>query len=523
MCTPKLSVIIPVYNVELYLARCVESVFIQSLTDIEIILVDDGSQDSCSMLCDAYARKDPRVRVIHQTNVGLAGARNSGLRVAKGNYVAFLDSDDWIEPDAYEKLYAKARAYDADIVFCQAKYFDDSDQKIIEAEDNSSLPLFRDTRFAGAFTWRDIGADKIFSYDSFVVAWNKICRREFLATLQADFPVGLIYEDNPFYFQTIFAAKRLAVVRERLACYRIKRKGSIIADVTEGKNAKAIHVMAIMANIEARLRVLLPEKDYRMHFNAYAYNEFMYKFSLVPEVLHTKYMALAKGILPFALYLKLWLFVLLKRFKSKPLSYRSFIQYVKEPNRRKVELLCNIPLITVEKKDKHPGQFDTIIAFGESSDIARDLAEHYPGNRFAMYSRLNSCDFAEYYSALVARTGTGLYPVYCNRPDIPQGTIPPHDDVKSLPEIHMQSIRNLFAISESTLLLDFAENSLSAENLKVLFYNLNCFYHDKEIRYLRLHRDKRIHRVLKGMEMKNFHRFFVVALLGFTVLVARRR
>ena len=255
---PLISVIIPVYKVEKYLNQCVESVLTQSLSDIEVILVDDGSPDNCPDMCDAYAAMDARIRVIHQKNLGLAGARNTGFRIAKGEYVAFLDSDDYVLPDAFAKLHAKAVEYDADIVFSQVQYFDDTLRQTVVANDTSSLPLFNDVKFEYSFDWRDVGADSIFSYKSFVVAWNKLCKKSFLDEIGANFPLGLIYEDNPFYFQTIFAAKRMAQVRERLICYRINRSGSIISDTTDGKNGMAIHMLGILAHIEMRLKKLLP-------------------------------------------------------------------------------------------------------------------------------------------------------------------------------------------------------------------------------------------------------------------------
>ncbi len=121
---PKVSVIVPVYNVEKYLDRCVQSIRTQTLADIEIILVDDESPDNCPALCDEYARQDPRVRVVHKKNGGLGMACNSGLEVAVGEYVAFCDSDDWIEPDMYSHMYAEAQQNAADMVFCGIRQVD---------------------------------------------------------------------------------------------------------------------------------------------------------------------------------------------------------------------------------------------------------------------------------------------------------------------------------------------------------------------------------------------------------------
>lgn len=118
---PKVSVIVPVYNVEKYLSRCVESLICQSLSEIEIILVDDASPDRCPSLCDDYARKDKRIKVIHKHNEGLGFARNSGLDIASGEFIAFVDSDDFVDTEMYEKLYDYALQYKCDSVFCGFK------------------------------------------------------------------------------------------------------------------------------------------------------------------------------------------------------------------------------------------------------------------------------------------------------------------------------------------------------------------------------------------------------------------
>lgn len=116
MHSPKVSVVIPVYNVEPYLRRCVDSVLAQTLQEIEIILVDDGSPDKCPQICDEYAEKDSRVRVIHKKNGGLASARNAGMKIATGTYLFFVDSDDWLEFDGLDSLYKVAEKYQVDFV-----------------------------------------------------------------------------------------------------------------------------------------------------------------------------------------------------------------------------------------------------------------------------------------------------------------------------------------------------------------------------------------------------------------------
>lgn len=114
----KISVIVPVYNVEKYLPRCIDSILNQTYKNLEIILVDDGSPDNCPAICDEYAQKDSRIKVIHKANGGVSSARNAGIDVATGEYIGFVDSDDWIEPDMYEYLLINATKYKAEISKC---------------------------------------------------------------------------------------------------------------------------------------------------------------------------------------------------------------------------------------------------------------------------------------------------------------------------------------------------------------------------------------------------------------------
>ena len=118
MIYPLISIIVPIYNVEKYLERCMNSLLNQTIKDIEIIMVDDGSPDNCPQMCDEYAKKDNRVKVIHKQNAGLGLARNSGLEVATGEYVAFVDSDDYVDVSMYKKLYEMASERNTDAVFC---------------------------------------------------------------------------------------------------------------------------------------------------------------------------------------------------------------------------------------------------------------------------------------------------------------------------------------------------------------------------------------------------------------------
>ena len=140
--TSLVSIIIPVYNVEKYLDRCIQSVFQQSYKKLEIILIDDGSPDSCPRLCDIYGKNDKRVKVLHKKNEGLGLARNSGLALATGKYVLFIDSDDYLSEKMVEKLVYQAELMNADIVYC-GYFYETSNHKWIEVRDFEKEQTFK--------------------------------------------------------------------------------------------------------------------------------------------------------------------------------------------------------------------------------------------------------------------------------------------------------------------------------------------------------------------------------------------
>lgn len=232
-----ISVIIPVYNVKDFLCECVDSIINQSYTDLEIILVDDGSTDGCSEICDSYAEKDNRIKVIHQKNQGLSAARNTGLEHMRGDYLTFVDSDDYLMPSAVERMYTLAKSYEADMVACP--FFQLMD-------DGSFIPFATHARINGTEVFE--GADKMASYirlnKQTNAVWGKLYAKELFQELR--FPVGKIVEDVFVTYQVIHNSKRLVIDKDLQYVYRI-RSGSIMTspssikkyDVLEGRSLEA--------------------------------------------------------------------------------------------------------------------------------------------------------------------------------------------------------------------------------------------------------------------------------------------
>lgn len=236
-----ISVIIPVYKVEAYLRRCVDSVLAQSHENLEIILVDDGSPDGCPAICDEYAAADDRVAVIHQKNAGLSGARNAGLEKAKGAYLAFVDSDDYLAEDFIECLYRSCVETDSDLSVCRWEY--------VKGE---PVPE-HGTGKTEVFTGREMLA-QLYTPDGayFVVAWNKLYRRELFAEIR--YPLGQIHEDEATTYKLYDKAVRAAFVDRSLYGYFVTP-----SSITRGFNPRRLDwVRGVAGRID-----FFEEKGYR--------------------------------------------------------------------------------------------------------------------------------------------------------------------------------------------------------------------------------------------------------------------
>lgn len=220
---PKVSVIVPVYNVELYLKECVESIRQQTLQDIEIILVDDKSPDRSPLICDEYAQLDKRIKVIHKPiNEGLGFARNSGLEVASGEFVAFLDSDDFIEKNMYQTLYERAHREACDIVFCSTSFYTDHTIKPKKEVDNELL--VSTAKEKKDFLLDFIAPEPRYKSDVkyMMSVWKAIYRRDIIEKKQIRFMSErkILSEDIFFNLTMITQSKKILFIPYFLHYYR---------------------------------------------------------------------------------------------------------------------------------------------------------------------------------------------------------------------------------------------------------------------------------------------------------------
>ncbi len=219
---PKVSIIIPFNNVENYIDECLRSVVAQTLEDIEIIMVNDASEDKSAQIVKDYMAKDERIKLIEiPTRQGQGYARNRAIEIAKGEYIGFVDSDDIIAPDMFEQLYNTAVEYCTEITMCMAHEFDDITKERIESDYYSLTPLkgFAD----GIFSAEDT-KDRILDIN--VALWNKLYNALYLKSTRAKFPEGYIYEDLPFFYFSYLPASRIKIVWKDFYAYRVNRRTS---------------------------------------------------------------------------------------------------------------------------------------------------------------------------------------------------------------------------------------------------------------------------------------------------------
>lgn len=232
----KFSIIIPVYKVEKYLHQCVDSVLCQTFKGFELILVDDGSPDSCPVICDSYAKKDARVIVIHQKNAGQAAARNVGMKLAQGEYVIFIDSDDYIiNSDFLLKLAERTHSHPDLICYKFSKYYDNSNKLV---PSSFCMPQFFDEDTYA------IRLSKLIEADAFYCApWSKAIRLELLINNDIYFENGLLSEDQDWYYKVVTKAQTIENIDTAFIAYR-QRAGSTSRTWSSKNMTDTLHIIS---------------------------------------------------------------------------------------------------------------------------------------------------------------------------------------------------------------------------------------------------------------------------------------
>ena len=216
-----ISVIIPIYKVEKYLEKCIQSIIAQTYNNLDIILVDDGSPDNCGNIIEEYRKKDKRIRTIHQDNGGLSDARNSGIKIANGKYILCIDSDDWIENNMIEVLYKNIIDNNADISICEFIEEDDEGKMISHKNYNNKIEIFRKKEAIKKLIEQDIITNH---------AWNKLYKTKLFDNVE--YPKGQLMEDISTTYKLFEKSEKIVYQNTPLYHY-IQRGTSILGNITE--------------------------------------------------------------------------------------------------------------------------------------------------------------------------------------------------------------------------------------------------------------------------------------------------
>lgn len=219
------SVIVPIYKVENYLKKCVDSIRNQTYQNLEIILVDDGSPDNCGRICDNYQQEDNRIKVVHKDNGGLSDARNAGIDVATGTYIVCIDSDDYIHPKMIELLYNAVVANGADISVCAFKKIKDDEQQDVPDINRPDVVVIEKKEDKIQYFFES-------NYEEFTVAWNKMYPSDFFENIR--YPKGKIHEDEFTTYKLMEKADKVAYIKNPLYYY-VQRGDSIMGEAFNEK------------------------------------------------------------------------------------------------------------------------------------------------------------------------------------------------------------------------------------------------------------------------------------------------
>lgn len=251
-----ISVIVPIYNIEEYLEKCINSIINQTYDNLEIILVDDGSTDNSGNICDEYKKIDKRIKVIHKANGGLSSARNAGLDIARGDLIAFVDSDDYLESTMYEELKDNMNKFDSDISACDFyKIKKNSKKRAIKIAKNNEV----------VFINKEIIYNTIGKYkDLFSYSWNKMYKKKLFDNIR--FPNGRVFEDGFIIFDLLEKTKKVSIIVKPLYNY-VYRNTSIVNtfdinhfDIVEARNIKIKYL-----NNKGYYNLALNEKNKKMN------------------------------------------------------------------------------------------------------------------------------------------------------------------------------------------------------------------------------------------------------------------
>ena len=273
---PKISVIIPVYNCEKYLPMCLDSIILQTYDNLEIICVDDGSKDKSLKVLQKYAQKDARIKIITQKNQGQSAARNEGMKHATGDYISFIDADDWVSLSLYQKFvrrYKKA-GREIDIFLFNACSYTQKPKSVYLSKffEITEWKNFQNPDYIHIFD------DCMNPFSGNMSATNKIYRKDFLIENNLDFCNGLIFEDQLFYLQSFLCAKSILLNNDPMYMYRRQNTSSTMHSIGN----KVFDIFKIINKMESFLKKTNNYEEYKYAFLQHKYTQYSFLFFETP-------------------------------------------------------------------------------------------------------------------------------------------------------------------------------------------------------------------------------------------------
>jgi glycosyltransferase involved in cell wall biosynthesis len=271
MSTIKVSVIVPIYRIEKYLPQCIDSLLEQSFLNFELILVDDGSPDNCPKICDDYAKKDARIKVVHKENGGLLSARKAGLKAATGKYISYVDGDDWVDKFYLDTLFKLAEANDSDLVV--TGHFREFNGKI-ETIKPKTAGIYNEEDIKTSILPNAIYNGRFCEHDVSPYVWNKLFKRALLSKILYNVPNEIIMgEDAAITYPYLAASKRLTVSRIPLYYYR-QRHDSIVKSIENPKTE--YYRLGLLTNfLKSKLQNALDEDNLNEQITYYLYSQIL--------------------------------------------------------------------------------------------------------------------------------------------------------------------------------------------------------------------------------------------------------
>lgn len=264
---PKVSIIVPVYKVEKYLGRCINSLINQTLTDIEIILVDDKSPDNCPGMCDNYALKDNRIKVVHKDrNEGLGFARNTGMKIATGEYIAFVDSDDYIETDTYKKAFEECTLNNLDICYFRYKRFDDQGNEYTEFNDTVAYDFYNSNDSMNVLLAM-MGDNSVLQIKIPVMVWCGLYKRSVIEEHNIVFKSEreLVSEDLVFNLDLLPKTSRIRIIPNVFYNYFVNQS-SLSSTYNDTKIQK---IVQLLGYLKEKLSVIYSDDTYKNGYTNY--------------------------------------------------------------------------------------------------------------------------------------------------------------------------------------------------------------------------------------------------------------